>query len=263
MDLGLTDKRVMVTAASRGLGFAVAKAFAAEGAKVIISSRDEENVRSAVESLRAMTDNENVFGYRCDVASPVDIDNLFYAVGKDHGDVDVLVPNAGGPVGGNFATITEEQWKDAYELTLMSLVRLARHALVGMQQNGFGRIVAIESASVKEPIDDLILSNTFRLAAAGLMKSLSREYAKDGILVNTVGPGRIATDRIQYLDERRVEREGISTAQIADEWAARIPVGRYGTPDEFAGIAVFLASPANQYITGQTVLVDGGMVRAL
>ncbi len=263
MDLGLRDKRIVVTAASRGLGFAVAKGFAMDGAEVIISSRDEQNVRRAVASLREVSSNERVFGYPADVTAPVDLERFFDAVRSNHGDVDVLVANAGGPVSGGFDSITEQQWKDAYELTLMSVVRLVHQVLPGMRKNGFGRIVAIESASVKEPMDDLILSNTFRLAVVGLMKSLSRECASDGILVNTVGPGRIATDRIKYLDERRTEKEGISADEIAREWAGRIPVGRYGHPDEFAGMAVFLGSPANRYITGQTVLVDGGMVRAL
>ena len=177
--------------------------------------------------------------------------------------MDVLISNAGGPPAGSFDVVSDEDWRGAFELNLMSVVRLVREALPHMRERGFGRIVNVASSSIKQPIEGLILSNTFRAGAAGLAKSLSFELAPDGILVNTLGPGRISTERSAGFDAAQAERMGVSVEEVRGGAEERIPLGRYGTPEEFARVAVFLASPANSYVTGQAILVDGGMVRAL
>ncbi|MCL6453763.1 MAG: SDR family oxidoreductase [Alicyclobacillus sp.] len=263
MDLGLTGKVALVAASSGGLGFATAQQFAREGATVVLTSRSADRLEDARRRVVEETGNASVYAFAADVSKGADIDRLFASIEAHVGGVDVLVTNAGGPPPGSFATVTEPQWEAAFQLSLMSVVRLIRGVLPNMQAKRWGRIVNFTSSSIKQPIDNLILSNTFRTAVAGLAKSLALELAPDGILVNTMGPGRIATDRVASLDAGNAERAGVPL----DEWIARsqasIPLGRYGRPEEFASLAVYLGSPANGYITGQSILVDGGMVRAL
>lgn len=171
--------------------------------------------------------------------------------------------NAGGPPAGNFDSFGDEEWESAFQLTLLSLIRTVREVLPHMRKNGSGRIINIASSSIKQPIDGLTLSNTFRTAISGLSKSLSQELGKDGILINTIGPGRIGTDRLQELDGKIAEQRSISKEQVKEEMVKNIPLGRYGTPEEFAKTIVYLGSEANTYITGQSFLIDGGMVKAL
>jgi len=173
------------------------------------------------------------------------------------------VTNTGGPPAGTFEDFGDEEWTSAFELTLLNVVRAVRAVLPGMRERGGGRIVNVASSSIKQPIKGLTLSNTFRAGIAGLAKSLSAELAPDGILVNTLGPGRISTDRSAGMDASQAEARDVSVEEVRGEMAARIPLGRYGTPEELAKVAAFLASPANSYVTGQAILVDGGMVRAL
>jgi 3-oxoacyl-[acyl-carrier protein] reductase len=263
MDFGLSGKTVLVTASSKGLGFATAKQFAAEGAQVMLSSRDESSLQAATGEIRRDTHNDAVAWCVADAKSQADIVRLFERVESQFGGVDVLVNNAGGPPEGNFDKVTEEQWAGAFELSLMSVVRATKLALPHMREHRWGRILNFTSSSIKQPIDNLILSNTFRTAVAGLAKSLANELGKDNILVNTLGPGRIATDRVATLDANRAARTGESIDEIHTDWQQRIPLGRYGTADEFAALAVFLGSAANGYITGQSILVDGGMVKSL
>lgn len=263
MDLGLKDKVALVSASSGGLGYATAKQFAAEGANVILCSRSEDRLRQACNTITTETGNDRVTYVAADVAKGADIDALFEHVNSRFGGIDVLITNAGGPPPGNFATVVEADWEFAFQLSLMSVVRLIHGCVGHMKEQQWGRIVNFTSSSIKQPIDNLILSNTFRTAVAGLAKSLALELASDGILVNTIGPGRISTDRVASLDQGNAKRAGVPL----DEWVARskasIPIGRYGEPHEFASLAAYLASPANGYITGQSILVDGGMVRAL
>jgi 3-oxoacyl-[acyl-carrier protein] reductase len=254
---------VLVTAASKGLGYATAKAFAREGARVMMASRSAESLRTAAERIQEETGNADVRWFTCDVSRAADIDALFAALEETYGTLHVLINNAGGPVPGTFDTVTEEDWYAAFELSLMSVVRCVRRALPLMRRNQWGRIVNFASSSVRQPIDNLILSNTFRTAVAGLAKSLALELAKDNILVNTLGPGRIATDRVAFLDAEAARRSGSTVEEVRRRWESQIPLGRYGTPEEFAEVALFLGSPANGYVTGQTLLVDGGMVRSL
>jgi 3-oxoacyl-[acyl-carrier protein] reductase len=262
VDLGLNGRVALVAASSRGLGRAIADGLAAEGAKVMISARDETALAETAGEIREAT-GAQVDHHAADLTGVDDVRALVKRTAERFGGVDVLVSNAGGPPAGSFDTVSDEDWRGAFELTLMSLVWLVREALPHMRERGFGRIVNVASSSIKQPIEDLILSNTFRAGLAGLAKSLSFELAPDGILVNTLGPGRISTERSAGFDAAQAERMGVAIEEVRGGAEARIPLGRYGTPEEFARVAVFLASPANSYVTGQAFLVDGGMVRAL
>lgn len=262
MDLGLKDKTALVTAASQGLGGAVATELAREGARVMISSRDEESLARAAEEMAEETGS--TVEYRaCDLTSAAQIDAMITHATDRLGGVDVLVNNTGGPPTGNFADVDDEAWELAFRQIILSMVRCVRGVLPSMRERGGGRIVNVASSSVKQPIDNLLLSNTFRAGLHGLAKSLALELAPEGILVNTLGPGRILTGRTESVDAGQAESQGISVEQVREQFAARIPLGRYGAPEEFARVAAFLASPANGYVTGQAILVDGGMVRAL
>lgn len=262
MDLGLNGRVALVAASSRGLGRAVANGLAAEGAKVMISARDETALAQTAGEIREATGAE-VDYYATDLTRVDDVRALVKHTAERFGDVDVLVSNAGGPPAGSFDTVSDEDWRGAFELNLMSAVRLVREALPHMRERGFGRIVNVASSSIKQPIEDLILSNTFRAGVAGLAKSLSFELARDGILVNTLGPGRISTERSASIDAAQAERLRVSVEEVRGGVESQVPLRRYGTPEEFARVAVFLASPANSYVNGQAFLVDGGMVRAL
>ncbi|GMA48864.1 oxidoreductase [Alicyclobacillus contaminans] len=263
MDFGLAGKTVLVTASSRGLGFATALRFAQEGARVMLASRNAEHLAAAAERIQREVPKADVAWCAADVSKAEEIDRLYAQVKQRFSGVDVLVTNGGGPPPGGFDAVADEAWQAAFELSLLSVVRLVRGALPHMRAQRWGRIVHIASSSIKQPIDNLVLSNTFRTAVAGLSKSLALELAPDNILVNTLGPGRIATNRVAELDANTATREGISVAAVVARSVAQIPLGRYGEPDEFAALAVFLGSAANGYITGQSILVDGGMVRSL
>lgn len=260
MDLGLKGKVALVTAASRGLGRAIAHRLADEGAQVAVCSRDQARVEQTAAAIAEQTGAE-ILPVTADVSQAEAVNKLMDEVIGRWGRIDVLVCNAGGPPSGTFESFDDEVWQRAFETNLLSVVRLVRAALPHM--TGGGKIITIASTSVKQPIPGLILSNTMRAGVAGLMKSLAEELAPRGILVNTVCPGRIATDRVQELDEARAEKEGVSVEEVRKAVSAQIPLGRYGKPDEFARAVAFLASDANTYVTGQALMVDGGMVRAL
>lgn len=263
MDLKLQGKSVIVAAGSKGLGKATALEYANEGAKVVISSRNEEELAKAVEEIKEKTGNEAVRYQVCDITNYDQIKLLVHNTVTWHGTVDVLINNAGGPPAGGFDKFTDEDWQKAYELNLLSFIRLIREVLPHMRKNGEGKIVNLASSSIKQTLDNLILSNTFRAGIVGLAKSLSQELAKDNIMINTIGPGRIATDRVASLDEVRGSKLGLSAEEVREQTEKNIPIGRYGEPEEFAKMVVFLGSGANTYITGQSLVVDGGLVKAL
>ncbi|MGY1680582.1 SDR family oxidoreductase [Geodermatophilus sp. SYSU D01176] len=262
MDLGLTGRVALVTAASKGLGRATATRLAAEGARVVVSSRGAEQLARTAAEIAEET-GAQVESCPADVSDAADLDRLLRETRERLGGVDVLVNNAGGPRPGGFDALDDAAWQEAFELNLLSTVRLFRGVLPHMRAQGWGRIVTIASSSIRQPIDDLTLSNTFRVGLLGLAKSVALEVAGDGVLVNTLGPGRIATDRVATLDAARAERSGRPVEEVRAQQEAGIPVGRYGTAEEFAKVAAFLASGANTYVTGQHLLVDGGMVRAI
>lgn len=261
MDLGLTNKVVLVVASSKGLGKAVAKELAKEGANVMLTSRSAESLKKAAEEIQEEAKGKIAY-FPADITKPEDIKSLVKETREKLGKIDVLVNNAGGPPSGNFLDFNDEDWEKAFQLNLFSYIRLIREVLPDLKQEG-GKILNIASSSVKAVLPNLILSNTFRNGINGLSKSLAIELAPDKILVNTIGPGRIATDRIQELDQAKAEAQNRSLEEVTEESEKSIPAGRYGEPEEFAKTAVFLVSGANTYVTGQSLLVDGGMVTAI
>lgn len=263
MDLKLKGKSVLVVASSKGLGKATAEQFAEEGAHVLLTSRSEDDLRQTAEEIKEKTGNEQVRYHVCDITNTAQVKRLIEVAIEWNGKVDVLINNAGGPPAGTFDDFSDDAWQDAFELNLLSYIRLIREVLPSMRENGAGRIVNIASSSIKESLDNLLLSNTFRAGIVGLSKSLAREFAADNILINTVGPGRFATDRVKHLDELQAEAKDISFEAFQEQSTSLIPMGRYGRPEEFAKTIVFLASGANTYVTGQTMVVDGGLVKAL
>jgi 3-oxoacyl-[acyl-carrier protein] reductase len=228
----------------------------------MISSRGEEQLaKTAAEIVEAT--GAQVEYCVADVADPADLTRLLAETEQRLGGVDVLVNNAGGPPPGGFDALDDDAWYRAHDLILMSTVRLLRGVLPHMRAQRWGRIVTFTSSSIKQPIDNLLLSNTYRVAILGLAKSLAIEFAPEGVLINTIGPGRIATDRVATLDANLARKTGLSVEEVRAQSEKAIPMGRYGTPEEFAGVAAFLVSGVNTYLTGQQFLVDGGLVKAL
>lgn len=261
MELGYEDQYVLVTAASKGLGKASAMAIAREGANVILSSRSTEALQKTANEIEAET-GRKVKTIPADVSKADEVDRLFHEVKAYSGTLHGLICNAGGPPSGTFLSFSDQDWLQAFETNLLSVVRLIRHTVPLMEPRG-GRIVTIASSSVKVPIQGLILSNTMRAGVQGLMKTLSIELAEKNILLNTVCPGRIATDRLQELDALRAQREGVPIEEVQQLSQRDIPLGRYGKPEEFGDFVAYILSPANTYMTGHTYFVDGGMVKAL
>jgi 3-oxoacyl-[acyl-carrier protein] reductase len=261
MELNLQNKTAIVAASSQGLGKAIAEQFVREGMNVVISSRREEKLEVVASELNQMGPGRVIF-QKADLSNYEDIKLLVSRGVEEFGSLDILVNNAGGPPTGTFETITDDQWQNAFELNLLSYIRLVREALPYLKKQG-GRIVNIASSSIKEPIPGLLLSNTFRTGIIGLSKTLASELAPFGILVNTVAPGRIATDRVAQLDELNAEKAGTTKAEIEQKVKQGIPLGRYGEPEEFAKVVTFLVSDANGYMTGSSFLVDGGMVKSI
>jgi 3-oxoacyl-[acyl-carrier protein] reductase len=261
MDLHLQRKNALILASSQGLGKAIAVELVKEGANVMISSRDEEKL-VAVQKELSQLGTGNVSFRVTDITKPEDIKSLVEQTAMEFGGIDILINNAGGPPGGTFADFSDEDWQNSFELNLLSFIRTIRESLPHLKKQG-GKIVNIASSSIKEPIPGLLLSNTFRTAIVGLAKTLASELAPDHILINTVGPGRIATDRIQHLDQINAEKQGVTMEEISEKSLKNIPLGRYGEPEEFAKFVTFLVSGANTYLTGQSYLVDGGMVKSI
>jgi 3-oxoacyl-[acyl-carrier protein] reductase len=262
LDLGLTGKAVLVTAASRGIGRATAQAFLAEGARVTICGRDEATLTATLAALRQNA-ADRVHGVVADVSEPEQQATLCAAARERFGPIQVLVNNAGGPPPGTHASVDDADWQNAFDLTLRSAVRLTNLVLPDMQATGWGRVVNISSYSVKQPLDNMMLSNSLRLGALGWAKSLAAEVAPDGVLVNTVCPGWTDTDRVSGLLERRAAETDASVDSLRDDIAKQIPIGRLGEPREIAGAVVFLASEAASYITGTALAVDGGIARTI
>lgn len=261
MDLGLTNKTALVAASSQGLGKAVAAQLLEEGARVMITSRNEEKLQSVKKELSRIGSGE-VHYFKADITKADDIKALIKKTQETFGKLDILINNSGGPPGGTFEQFSDEEWENAFQLNLLSYVRMIRESLPDLKKEG-GRIINIASSSIKQPIPGLLLSNTFRLGIVGLTKTLATELAADNILINTVAPGRIATDRVDFLDQLKADKQQVSKEQIKEQSKKTIPLGRYGTPEEFAKIVAFLVSDASSYVTGSSILVDGGMVKAI
>ncbi|MBW2477664.1 MAG: SDR family oxidoreductase [Deltaproteobacteria bacterium] len=261
MDLHLKGKAALVTASSRGLGKAIAQELAREGCHVMLNGRDSQNLLSAAREIRQLTDSK-IATQVGDLTRHEDITALVERTRSAFGRIDILINNCGGPPGGSFADFDDQQWQSAFELTLLSYIRLIRACLNDLRA-AKGRIVNITSSSIRQPIPHLVLSNVFRAGVLGLSKSLADELAPDGVLVNTVAPGRIATDRTHHLDGLKAERLKCSREDVVREACKSIPLGRYGEPNELAQVVAFLVSNVNTYLTGQAIAIDGGLVRAL
>lgn len=262
MDLGLRGQAVLVAASSRGIGRATARIFAEEGARVAICSRDAAVLQRTADEIREATGAE-VLAVPTNVANADEVARLIDRVVEAFGALNVLVCNAGGPPPGVFDDFGDDAWQAAFDLNFMSTVRMIRGALPHMRRQGGGRIIAIMSSSVKQPIDGLILSNGIRTGVIGLTKTLSQELGKDRITVNVVCPGRILTDRLRSSRVREAERRGVDLDEVLNESRQDIPLGDFGAPEDVGNMIVYLASRQARYVSGQTIVVDGGLVRAL
>jgi 3-oxoacyl-[acyl-carrier protein] reductase len=262
MDLGLRGRVALVAGASRGLGRAVADELAAEGAELCICSRDEVGIEAAAATIAAASARQ-VLGVAADVSRPADVEGLVAACVREFGRVDILVTNAGGPPPGTFETHTPERWHETYALTLASVLNLVRAVLPGMKERRWGRIISINSIAAKQPVDNLILSNTLRAAITGFARTLANEVAQSRITVNTILPGYTRTERVVDLAESLAQKSGVTAADIRAGWEREIPMGRLGEPRELGALAAFLASERASYITAQSIAVDGGWIRSL
>jgi 3-oxoacyl-[acyl-carrier protein] reductase len=262
MDLGLKGKVAMVAGASRGLGYAVASVLASEGASVSVVSRQERAICEAGRDLAARTGSE-VLAMPCDVSVASDVERWAEATERRFGGVDCLFTNSGGPPSGAALSFDDAAWRNAADLLLFSVVRLVRLTSPAMTQRGGGAILVSTSSSVKEPIANLALSTVLRASVSALAKTLALELAPAGIRVNQIVPGRVDTDRVRELDAINGKRNGLSSGDQKARSLATIPLGRYGTTDEFGRAAAFLLSNAAGYITGATLQVDGGLIRSV
>ncbi|QQD20145.1 SDR family oxidoreductase [Spongiibacter nanhainus] len=262
MNLNVEDKVFLLAGASRGLGYAIAEELAANGAKVYLGSRDTDAVSQAAQTL---SEQYGVVsdGSELNAADAASISRWVAAARQRFGTIDGLLVNAGGPPPGQFNNFTDGDWQDAFELTLMSAVRMIREVLPDMQAARSGAILTLTSSSVKEPIDFLLLSNVMRAGVTSLAKSLSHQLAADGIRVNNLVPGVIYTDRIKSLDSLQAQLKEIPVEQQRADAESSIPMGRYGEPREFGKAGAFLLSDAASYITGSTLVVDGGTMKSL
>lgn len=262
MELRLNGKRAIVLASSRGLGYACALGLAQEGCDVVICSRSRESINAAAARIREET-GARIHAVTADVSRETDVRSVVGACVEEFGGVEIVVHNAGGPPAGGFSDIEREQWYGAFNQNLMSFVWLVDAATPYMRKAGYGRVIAITSSSIKQPIPNLVLSNTMRTGVLGVAKTLSKELASDNILVNVIAPGRIGTERVDQLDEAKAKRSGKTFEEVRKQSLSAIPIGRLGRPKELANTVVFLASEAASYVTGTAIAVDGGKIDAL
>lgn len=262
MDFRLKGKRAIVMAASRGLGYASALSLAREGCRLVVCSRDQARIEAAADTIRKETGTK-VTALVADVSSGSEARRLVDTAVAEYGGLEIVVHNAGGPPAGETLAMTDEQWQKAFEQNLLSFTRIVQAAAPEMKKAGYGRVITIASSSIKQPIPNLALSNALRAGVWGIAKTLSRELAPQGILVNVVAPGRIDTERIAELDAINAQKNGKALEEVRQASLASIPLGRLGRPEELANLVVFLASQAGSYITGQAITVDGAAGNAL
>ena len=262
MDLNLRNKIALVAASSQGLGRAIAETLAGEGAIVVICARDKKLLAAAAKEISAKTKAE-VFQVPADVSKAAEIEKLVRVVVKKFGTIHILVNNAGGPPVETFDRLSDEHWERGMQLTMMSAIRLTRAVIPFMQKQHWGRVITINSIVGKQPIQELVISSTLRPGLIGLHKVLAAQYAKDGILINTVCPGFVMTKRQEEISAVRSAKANITVQEYMNLQAKEIPLGRYGTPQEIADVVAFLASSRSSFITGATISVDGGMTKGL
>jgi 3-oxoacyl-[acyl-carrier protein] reductase len=261
MDLGLKDKRALIASSSRGLGFAAAMTLAREGCKVVINSRDEEKVRAAAEKITNETGTQ-AYGVAGDVSDTSTAETLIQSAVESLGGLDILITNAGGPPAGSFETFDEDTWQKAVDSSFMSHVRLIRAALPHLRKSDSPSVLTFTSYTVKQPLPNLVLSNSVRAATVGLTKSLAMELGKENIRFNSIMPGWTMTERVQELMAFRAKNNKTTVEEEIAKQTAEIPLGRVGQPQEFANVAAFLVSPAASFIHGVALAVDGGITKS-
>jgi 3-oxoacyl-[acyl-carrier protein] reductase len=263
MDLQLRGRVALVNAASRGLGRGIAEALAAEGVRLVIASRDQAAIGRAADEIAAAHRTE-VVPVAADVSTPGAAERLVAIAADRFGGLDIVVNNSGGPPGGTFGDFDDAAWQHAFDLLLLSVVRMVRAAVPYLRASGAGRIINVASSAVKEPIPGLILSNSLRAGVAGLAKTLADELAPDQITVNTVLPGRILTDRLRGPFVEPARRAGVDVDELARaEVAKEVPLGRVGEPADLANLVAYLCSAPAAYLTGLVIAVDGGRIRSI
>lgn len=263
MDLGLTGKVAIVAASSTGIGKSVALGLAAEGAQLALCARRAEPLAETAAEIRELHPSVQLIQVVCDLTHAAAISRLVATTMERFGTVEILFTNAGGPPAGTFEELNDDQWEASFQLTLMSAVRLIREVTPHMKRQHWGRIINLTSISVKQPVAGLILSNSLRSAVVGMAKTLSQELAADNILVNNVCPGYARTDRLAELAEKQAALRDTTPDAIFEEWGREIPLRRVAEPEEIANLVVFLASEKSSYITGATIQVDGGWIKAM
>lgn len=262
MNLGLKGKVALVAAASQGLGRAVAEELADEGASLILCARREKELSEVSESI-SRKNGASVIYVPADLSIADDIKRTVEKGTEKFGKIDILVTNAGGPPAGRFENFGRESWQQTVDLLLMSVIELSRLVLPGMKERKWGRILNITSIAVKQPVDNLILSNSIRAAVTGFARTLANETAEYGITVNNILPGYTLTERVEQLAQTLAEKQNVSAAEIKAGWEKEIPMKRLGTTAEFSALAAFLVSERAGYITGSSIAVDGGWIRSL
>jgi 3-oxoacyl-[acyl-carrier protein] reductase len=262
VDLGLRGRVALIAAGSKGLGKAVAEELAAEGALLVLCARGEEALRATAEGIRKRLGTK-VYTVQADVGKAGEPERVVDEALAQFGKVDILLTNSGGPPAGPFESLAQEAWDEATRLVLGSVVAFCRSVLPGMKERRWGRILNVSSIAAKQPVDNLMLSNSIRAAVIGFARTLANEVAPFGITVNNLLPGFTRTDRMVELSEVTATKEGITPEAALSRYTAQVPMGRMAEPKEFAALAAFIASDRASYITGQSIAVDGGWIRGL
>lgn len=261
MDFGLKNKIAVVCGSSQGLGFASSRELAKKGCSVVICSRDKSRIEQAARKIGQETGG-SIFPYQVDLSNTNQVVNFTKTVISEFNRIDILVNNTGGPPAGFFMDLSEQDWSAAFQNTFLSAVTLTKHILPVMIEENWGRIINLQSISMIEPISDLILSNSVRMAVAGWAKTLSNQYAKYNITINNIATGFTLTERLISLVENKAKQEKISAKEVVKKWEDQIPAGRLAKPEEIAWLVTFLASEQAGYITGATIPVDGGYIQS-
>jgi 3-oxoacyl-[acyl-carrier protein] reductase len=261
MDLGLTGKRALVLGGNRGIGFGIAKALAAENASVLIAARDKERLAAAAAELRAGAAGK-IATAEVDLKETGALADFAAGITDSFGPIDILVNNTGGPAYGAAANRPLNEWREAFDDMVLSIIALTDALLPGMRQRKWGRVLTVVSSGVMQPIPILAISNSLRAAVVGWSKTLSGEVAADGVTVNVLVPGRIDTERVRLTDEATAQKQGLQVETVRARSHATIPIGRYGSPEELGAAAAFICSRQASYMTGAMLRIDGGIVRS-